>query len=454
MSLTLDYPAMRIAVKYVEHKKNRYYYRRRIPDDVRRLHPGKKGFIYRSLKTSDPEGALRRSEDETRRLNALWKAHREGGLEYSPELCDAALAMLASYDLKPGQYKEYEASGVDPDRFLDQLALLSWDGVEECGQIRPERLPIEARLAADLFYGKKPAVFLSQALDFYQRLVGEEEETKEYKARRKAVFLLMEQVGDLPVVAYTRDHANGLVEHLLAKGLSTSTVKRYLNYISPVFNTAIRENELEKTNVFSSVRIPGLGKDMKTRDPFTTEELTQLQRACVEKDDSVRWLIALLSDTGMRVAEAVGLRAEDIRLDADVPHLIVRPNASRGLKTAGSERVIPLIGHALWAAQRLLSQEGLEEFLFPQYIDIMGHRATHASNTISKWIKAQGIDKTAHSLRHAFRDRLRNVGAPEEVADRLGGWATKGVGQSYGAGHSLRTLKGWMDRIAPDCQVP
>ncbi|MDB0016448.1 hypothetical protein N9E28_02745, partial [Alphaproteobacteria bacterium] len=39
-----------------------------------------------------------------------------------------------------------------------------------------------------------------------------------------------------------------------------------------------------------------------------------LQRICFEMDDEPRWLIALLSDTGMRLAQAVGLLSQNIEL--------------------------------------------------------------------------------------------------------------------------------------------
>ena len=40
----------------------------------------------------------------------------------------------------------------------------------------------------------------------------------------------------------------------------------------------------------------------------------------MEIDDDLRWLIALLSDTGMRLGEAVGLLKSDIVLDKENPH--------------------------------------------------------------------------------------------------------------------------------------
>jgi len=40
-------------------------------------------------------------------------------------------------------------------------------------------------------------------------------------------------------------------------------------------------------------------------------------------DDDVRWLIALLTDTGMRLAEAVGLPLADVVIDGEIPHVVV-----------------------------------------------------------------------------------------------------------------------------------
>ena len=52
-----------------------------------------------------------------------------------------------------------------------------------------------------------------------------------------------------------------------------------------------------------------------------------------------------------------------------------------------------------------------------------------------------------HSLRHAFRDRLRNVGAPTDLIDVVGGWARAGIGETYGRGHNLSTIEKWMQKI-------
>ena len=42
----------------------------------------------------------------------------------------------------------------------------------------------------------------------------------------------------------------------------------------------------------------------------------------------------MLVNTGMRPVEAMGLELDDVLLDRDIPHVHVRKNATRGLRTA------------------------------------------------------------------------------------------------------------------------
>ena len=55
--------------------------------------------------------------------------------------------------------------------------------------------------------------------------------------------------------------------------------------------------------------------DVKKRKPIPTHEIKKIQQKCYELDDEPRWLLALISDTGIRLSEAVGLAISDIKLD-------------------------------------------------------------------------------------------------------------------------------------------
>ena len=188
----------------------------------------------------------------------------------------------------------------------------------------------------------------------------------------------------------------------------------------------------------------GNGAAPVKRMPIPIEDIRKIQSLCFEMDDDIRWLIALLSDTGMRLAEACGLVKQDIHLDGEVPFIRLCGHQWRRLKTSGSQRDIPLVGASLWAAQRAFD-ESTNQFLFPRYCNEEGCKADHASNALNKWLKQHvPTGCVAHSFRHSMRDRLRAVECPSDVIDQVGGWQSSSVGQSYGNGYALAILEKWL----------
>ena len=41
------------------------------------------------------------------------------------------------------------------------------------------------------------------------------------------------------------------------------------------------------------------------RKPIPNEDIKTIQNKCIKIDDDIRWLLALLSDTGMRLGEGL-----------------------------------------------------------------------------------------------------------------------------------------------------
>ena len=91
----------------------------------------------------------------------------------------------------------------------------------------------------------------------------------------------------------------------------------------------------------------------------------------------MRWLLALISETGMRLSEAAGLHRDDIILDAPIPHISLTAHPWRRLKTKSSARHIPLVGMALWAAKRLMQNDSI--YAFSRYCDGKTCNANSAS---------------------------------------------------------------------------
>ena len=108
------------------------------------------------------------------------------------------------------------------------------------------------------------------------------------------------------------------------------------------------------------------------------------------------------------------------------------------------KRDVPLVGAALWAAQRAY-ETSPNEYLFPRYCSEDRCKADYASNSLNKWLR-QHVPSgcVVHSFRHSMRDRLRAVGCPAEVIDQIGGWTTSGIGHTYGVGDSKSKKWDWM----------
>ena len=51
------------------------------------------------------------------------------------------------------------------------------------------------------------------------------------------------------------------------------------------------------------------------REAISIDTIRAIQNRCIEIDDELRWLIALIYDTGMRLAEATARLVEDIKID-------------------------------------------------------------------------------------------------------------------------------------------
>ena len=133
--------------------------------------------------------------------------------------------------------------------------------------------------------------------------------------------------------------------------------------------------------------------------------------------------------------------------DTEIPYVRLCERPWRPLKTISSKRDVPLVGVALWAAQRAY-ENSPNDYLLPRYCSEDGCTADYASNSLNKWMKPFVPDRCfIHSFRPSLRDRLRVFECPSDIIDQIGGWKTAGVGQYYGTGFELDVLFQWMKKL-------
>ena len=273
---------------------------------------------------------------------------------------------------------------------------------------------------------------ISDALDLYLRLKGVGKD---------------KVLGNKSLKSYSSSDGGKFRDWLLEEGMSVNTVKRVFSSIRSIINIAISEYGLDCSNGFARTYFPN-DNIIHIRKPLPIDKIKLVHKLCKEYNDDLRWLVALLSDTGMRLGEGVGLLKSDINIDCEIPHINLVPHPWRRLKTKGSQRCIPLVGASLWACERILEHNNDSIYAFPRYTSVSICNANSASAALNKWMKEKLSDSyVIHGFRHSMRDRLRAVECPSDIIDKIGGWITAGVGQSYGQGFPLEVISKWMNKI-------
>jgi len=288
---------------------------------------------------------------------------------------------------------------------------------------------------------------LSEACELYLRLKGVGKDKVFIRTANRNTQYVTKLLGDRPISSYSSNEAAQFRDWCIEQGMGIKTVKRVFSSIRAIVNLAIAEEGLDCSNAFAKTYFPDDDK-AQARQPISIQDIRKVQSLCKDIDDEMRWLIALISDTGMRLGEAAGLLKEDIKVDDRIPHIDLKLHPWRTLKTKGSQRLIPLTKEALWASKRLLEANNDSIFAFPRYCSETGCKANSASGGLNKWLH-QYVPETCviHSFRHSLRDRLRAVECPSDIVDAIGGWKTSGVGHGYGNGYPLEVLEKWINRI-------
>ena len=161
-------------------------------------------------------------------------------------------------------------------------------------------------------------------------------------------------LGDRVLTEYRSVDAGRVRDELLARNLSVLSIRRIFTTIKAIINLSITEHGLDIRNPFSQIYLPD--GESKKRVSIPVDTIREIQQACYQHDDEMRWLIALISDTGMRLAEAAGLHINDFIPGEEIPYINLTPHLWRGLKTKGSQRQIPLV----WAKPKVMGMVLIE----------------------------------------------------------------------------------------------
>jgi integrase len=465
MPVRVDLGALALFVRYLTLLPDgRYRYDRRVPRDVAKAFG--RPMIRESLKTKDEKQAVVAVTKLNHRYELQWEAIRKCADANVPthDLTHSALGILDFLGLKPGEgSKKLSVHPLAREQAIETLDDYLCRNVPNYEDIRHDpqsedwmlrdALPPVLQVASDLFFKestKQNALYLSDAVTLYLNS-SEKGALKRFQAPvQQAYSKAVSVFGNLPLGSIGRTEANNLRDHMITEGAKKNTIKRRLGTLRTVFQHAIDEHALSLANPFDRIQLRKKNDDADKRESFTHEELVDIARACRELNDDRRHIIAMLLETGARLSEILGLRVQDLHLDAEIPYfdIVSDEKAGRTVKTQFSERRVPLVGLALWAAKEAKSSIK-SGWLFPRYAENGNIKGNAASAALNKWLKTRRTgNKPIHSFRHTMKTRLLAVGIPEDVLLTLGGWGSRTTARTYGEPHPVSVTVQWLQKVA------
>lgn len=411
---------------YIFKRGDCYIYRRRIPQEA--AHLDRREEVKISLKTKNLTEALCKAEIYNQKMEAFWVALIRSGNAVGIEEKYAAAVQIAKahgFAYKTAQ----DVAQAPPDEVLAR--------VEQTGNT-----PTEDALLGGV---SPPKIRLSDCNRDYWDLSadrtirkGAHQKKKWENPRRAAMVNLIEVVEDKAISDLTRADILAFREWWNEKiklGMAPNSANKQMRAIKMMIQTVAnaRQIDIDCDRLFAKTSFTEMDN---SRPPF--------EAAYVEKVllpglggllDDARLVFWALADTGARPSEIIGLQPDDIRLDEETPYIWIRGE----LKTKTSARQIPLVGSALHAFR-----------LKPEGFNTRWKSADSFSNIVNKYLRDHNLlptpEHSLYSLRHTFKDRLRDIEAPEEIIDDLMGH--KKSGPKYGRGHRLDKKLIWLQKIA------
>jgi len=311
------------------------------------------------------------------------------------------------------------------------------------------------RLAQNALLGgvKLPRLKLSECLDRFWPLCADrlteksDNQIRKYKNPRiLAMKNLIQVAGDIDLQLFGRTHVlefrRWLMDRIAGGEIKGDAANKQMRHAKDILHTVSMNSEIG-TNLKLLFAETGFKVEWTSRTPFEADYVQVIllgEQALQGMNPAGRVLIHMMAETGARESEIIGLEEQDIFTNEPIPYIWIRKNDIRALKNKTTERKIPLVGAALTAA-RIFTSSGM-----PRY----QRNPDSASTAINKFLRANNLNPSPghslYSLRHTFKDRLRDAGAPEEVTDELMGHKRKGI--PYGRGHTLKTKYQWLQKIA------
>lgn len=442
--------------QYLQKRGGRWHYVRRVPKQYEQIDT--RTFIRKSLGTDSLELARKRRDELAMADEKFW----------------AQLSMrTANQDKTDDEYQELRKN-YERARVIATTHGLAFQPMEQI-QIGPmeeivrrveliEKWGKSTSLApkdvTDAVLGniRKPKVTIRQAFEIYCETIARSDQLHKSteqirnwkKTKKRAVENFVKLNGNVNMDEITREHAHKIYSWWASRidpdenpsPKSPDSGNKDMGNLNILYRRYWEfEGEEFRDNPFRNLRFQRK-KNAEKRPAFPIDWIKTRLLAPESFDginaDARRIMYALI-ETGCRPSEVINIEPKNICLDAEIPHLKIRPAKQRALKTLSSYRDIPLVGVSLEAFKAS-----------PNGFDRYRNKCTNFSGYMLKMLDKRGLLPTKkhviYSLRHSFENRLIEADVDRGVRCRLMGHEDNRP--AYGDGGALSFRHGILQDMA------
>ncbi|OQP67229.1 hypothetical protein A3860_02395 [Niastella vici] len=389
-----------------------YYYNRKVPNAYRQYDP--RDYVRVSLNTDSKKIAIRLADEKNDQLEAYWHTlHKTGEMHSESKykaLVERAQVLGFAY-----YYNQFLA-----ERPFHEI-IARYQYLEK---VNFNEKQVEAVLGAE----EKPVIQLKNALRLFWNLSKDklidksERQVKKWKNPRKRAFKnFLLCVGNKPLPELTRsdivNFRNWWIGRLKSGEYVSNTANKELINVKTIITTVAEHYELGLDDIRLFKKIQIKRDDAGKRPAFTTEYLLETflkPENLAGLNEQARNALYAFSETGAGISELVSLLPEDIRLDDEIPHIVIVSRKGSTQKTKYRRREIPLVGFALDAFKEC-----------PDGFTRYAGRPDSLTTLLNKYLTENKLfpteEHSVYSLRHSFQDRLLAIKALDrEQADLMG----------------------------------
>jgi integrase len=445
----------------VRTKTGAFRYRRRVPANVRQIIG--KTEIVQSLQTRETRLLPMRYAEVHAEVERLFEQARTEGGVTNDVIFEAALRSLRARGL-PTLESDKQWSNEDRSEAVDVvLSQAGYQDIEELEEAfsttsdkatRHGLLQVSTEIAIVQGSATRPRPNLSHCL----RLLLQDRARRKsdlnrrdwinYERERKRIIAdLVKQIGDKEITDIRRADARVFQKHLEAN-YAPASVRKQLTFVRSLIDFGLQEFELVGINPFKGLAVTVPEDEDENGISFDYAEVRTLLSETSRINDELQEIVRLLACTGARLSEITGLEIQNV--DADAATISLDFNSIRRLKNRKSVRLIPVVDDL--AIKQLRARAGRAgngkptDPFFPRYgWDGGGNTASAA---LGKWLttiklrdpKADKV-KTTHSLRHTFKDALREANINRDIANMLQGHTAGDAASDYGSSELLNAKR-------------